>query len=88
MERNGARDMAGGVGIATWEECLAVERSGQLPRYKAGHLRRFFLPPSYFILSSGADLQGGQRNLPEILLVFLDLTSQFLLLTFLTSAVG
>ena len=27
------------AGIATWEECLAVERSGQLPRYKAGHFR-------------------------------------------------
>jgi hypothetical protein len=24
------------VGITTWEECLAVERSGRLPRYKAG----------------------------------------------------
>src|SRR5205085_8240710 len=73
---------------------------------KAGHLRRFFLPPSYFILSSGADLQGGQRNLPEGLFVLLEikrsagmmtgsaicdfslLTSQFLLLTFLTSALG
>jgi hypothetical protein len=32
MERHGRR-----VGITTGEECLAVERSGQLPRYKEGH---------------------------------------------------
>jgi hypothetical protein len=40
---------------------------------KAGHLRRFFLPPSYFILSSGADRQGGQRALPETLFVLLEI---------------